>query len=772
MAMETTEHPPEQNLTLERLKSLYELIARMNSEANAQTLLELVVDRVLNLTGGRRGFLLLSDEPETDQFHHVAVVRGEGVTQPSLDAVLAFASNTVIKDVLAKGEPRMVLDLPTDQRYERIASDATLQFKRVRSVMAVPLKTAQKLIGLIYIDHPQRASFEQADLDFLSAFAGQAALAINRAREHQRRIDDLMRLNALSQSVVQVLDLDEVLARIINEANRMLNVESGSVLLLDEQEETLGFAISVANHQRVEISGRLRKEQGIAGWVVAHRQPVCINDVAADPRWFGEVEKGFVTRSLLCVPLLHNDKVLGVVQALNKKSPYGFTPADIALLSSFAASATIAIANARLFEEALQARRLRALHEQVQAQAVHLTYLNEIGGALTRSLELGNVLKVIIEGVNALLKTERTSVFLIDDATHELVLRYTNQGDCDIRLPAPWQGIAGWVALHDQPCLVNDTLSDPRHLRRVAIETGYEAHSILCVPIKIENRVIGVVEVLNKTDDQQFTHQHQALLIEFTKWAAIALHNARLFEERGLAYQRLAAEQDRRVAAETRGAMAALVLNMAHTMNNVIGAIRVWAAKLEYTAQTRPQVTLAQAVKEISHIKKNAEEAIQLIGDITDPLELPTISPTDLHYCLGEAIRSCWWPDNVKLKQNYGQNLPKVQANAKRLEAVFHNLLSNSIQAMTQTGGEIRLTTRATSNGQVEIAVADNGPGIPPELQERIFKPAVSGREGGMGLGLWLVETFIHQFNGDISFTSSPQNGATFTVTLPAEKQN
>ncbi|MBE7550481.1 MAG: GAF domain-containing protein [Anaerolineales bacterium] len=914
--------PPKQNMTLERLKSLYELIGRMNSVYDLTELLEFVVERALSLTGGRRGLLLLSDDYER-KLQEIAVAKGEELGKQDLEQALTFVSTTVIKDVLDCGEPRLIADLQTDQRYEGAASEATLTFKKVRSVLAVPLKVEAQLVGLIYIDHFRQGIFGQGDLEFLSAFASQAALAIHRAQQHQRQVNELTLLNELSRSVVQVLDLEEVLTRIVNEAIRMLNVETGSVLLLDEAASELFFATSVSAGRRLEISTRLRRDQGVAGWVVTHQEPACIGEVAQDPRWFGEVETSFATRSLLCVPLQIDGRVLGVLQALNKKSPDGFDRGDIARLSAFAASATIAIENARLFQEVRQARHLRALNElalslsstldldtilnlgleksllmlgaeagmislrleqqasasfihvsrglsgqpalpqleqqildklsalilqggmdkvllldkthpqnfagevdlaaasikalafapitighkvngaltimrttsasfseeeinllvsithiiglasqnaihynQVGTQAMHLTYLNEVGSALTRSLDLAHVLKVIIAGVNTLLETERTSVFLIDTETDELVLRYSTDGEANIRLPAPWQGIAGWVATHDQPALVNDTMTDPRHLRQLAIEIGYEAHSILCVPLKVEGQVIGVLEVLNKTDGQQFNYYHQALLTELTKWAAIALHNARLFDERGQAYQRLAAEQQRRVAAETRGAMAAIILDMAHTMNNVIGAIRVWATRLEKAAQTNPQVTLAKFNNELRRMRENTEEAIRLISTMTDPLEEAVLAPTDVHDCLARAIQSCWWPENVFLERDYGRDVPLVRANAKRLEAVFHNLLSNAIQILSRPGGTIRLTTRRASPGQVEIVVADDGPGIPPELQDRVFNPGVSGKEGGLGLGLWLVETFVHQFDGQIEFTTSPEKGTAFTITL------
>ena len=900
---------------------MYELIGRMNSVYELQELLEFVVDQALSLTGGQRGLLLLSSGHQP-ALQEVAVARGLDVQH--MDQVLQFVSTTVIQDVLKQGEPRLVVDLQVDQRYEELTSRTTLVSKRVRSVLAVPLKIEEQLIGLIYIDHPKRAVFGQNDLDFLSAFANQSAQAINRARQHQRQLEELTLLNELSRSVVQVLDLDKVLTRIVNEAIRMLNVETGSVLLLDETEGELTFATSVSNGKRIDISTPLQRDQGIAGWVVSTGQVACVSDVTQDPRWYGEVEAGFVTRSLLCVPLSLDGQPLGVLQVLNKKSPHGFNDDDIARLSAFANWATIAIQNARLFQEANQARQLSALNQvaldlsstldldtileiglqravgllkaesgainllddqnqpylssaqvdrslvadsslgdrqrqalaglstlifdqtvadaliidqdhpapdgpgrtlldsglkalalapikagsevkgvlavmsrarhvyndddinlltslariiglavqnaihysQLRAQTMHLTYLNEVGSALTSSLDLDHVLKVIIEGVNAMLETERTSVFLIEAETNELVLRFSNQGDAEIRLPAPWQGIAGWVAAEDRPALVNDTLSDERHLRQIAIETGYQTHSILCVPLKVEGEVIGVVEVLNKRGGQQFTHFHQILLVEFTRWAAIAIQNARLFDERVQAFQRLATEQERRVAAETRGAMAAVILDMAHTMNNVVGAIRVWASSLEGTARNKPQAPVGVFKKEIGRIRQNSEEAIRLISTMTGPLEQPALAQTDVHHCLVAAVKSCWWPDNVQLSQELGENVPPVKANAKRLETVFHNLLSNAIQALTQSGGEIWLQTRLTEAGEVEVTISDNGPGIPSDLQHYVFNPGVSGTDEGLGIGLWLVETFIHQFDGRIDFTSSATHGTTFVVAL------
>ena len=213
--------------------------------------------------------------------------------------------------------------------------------------------------------------------------------------------------------------------------------------------------------------------------------------------------------------------------------------------------------------------------------------------------------------------------------------------------------------------------------------------------------------------------------------------------------------------------MAAVILDMAHTMNNVVGAIRVWASNLESQTLAEPEKPLGEVTKEVNRIRQNAEEAIKLISNMTGPLQQAELAPTDVHQCLAAAIKSCWWPDNIVLKEDYGANISLVKANAKRLEAVFHNLLSNAVQALAQQGGQIRLQTRYIPTAdQVEISIADNGPGIPLNLQNHLFNPGVSGTDGGLGIGLWLVETFVHQFDGYINFTSSERDGTTFLVGL------
>jgi GAF domain-containing protein len=341
---------------------LYQTIQRMNSVYELPDLLAFLLDQVLEDTGGRRGYMLLTGEPGGDEhepYLEVQAVRGADIEASQVKTdIYRFVSSTVVRDVLHRGEPRVIDNIRQDVRYIEHIGRRSAQHKWP-SILAIPLRVADRRVGLIYIEHPKPGALLNPDLEFLSAFASQAAVAIDRAQQSQRRIEELERLNEVSRSVVRVLDLEQVLVRILRDANQMLDVETGSVLLVDEETGELVFRLSVQEGRTVHISQRLKVGQGVAGWVAQHGEPLLVRDVHQDPRWYGDVENGFSTRSILCAPLKIDEHVIGVLQALNKKGPLGFTDRDLALLSAFATSATVAIENARLFAEARQARELR-----------------------------------------------------------------------------------------------------------------------------------------------------------------------------------------------------------------------------------------------------------------------------------------------------------------------------------------------------------------------------------------------------------------------------
>ncbi|GAB4536705.1 MAG: hypothetical protein Kow0063_22520 [Anaerolineae bacterium] len=914
----TSQYVQSEALSQERLHALYRTIQRMNSVYELSDLLAFLLDQVLEDTGGQRGYLLLAGEPPLDEEEpqlEVKVVRGlDANPLQAKTNVYHYISRTVVRDVLRAGEPRVIGDIRQDVRYmEHLGSRSS--HHKYPSILAIPLKIAERIIGLIYIEHPRPQAFLKPDLELLSAFADQAAVAIDRAQQSQRRIEELERLNDINRSVVRVLDVDQVLVRILREATNILDVETGSVLLVEEGTDELVFRVSVEEGQPVKISQRLKVGQGIAGWVAQQGEPLLVHDVHQDERWHGEVRDGFTTGSALCVPLKINQHVLGVLQVLNKRGPAGFTDRDLALLSAFAASATVAIENARLFAEARQARALRALNEmasvlggslelkavletglakslkvmgveagvvslldaqthklvvtarrgrqgagapvgtrlpadqglpgqviangesviindgdhsapvledflfgeatQVKAhipmraqgrvvgvlsvtsssprvftaeekdmlsaiggmfgvavenarlyEEIHsnlrqLAYFAEVGSAMTASLDLEQVLQIIMEGVTSLIGVERVSIFLIDDDTNELVLEYSVGGHESIRLPSPWPGIAGWIASHNAPAIANDVRHDPRFHPDIDMATQFDTRSILGAPLKVKDQVIGVIEVLNKLDGP-FTRKDQDLLVDFSKWAAIALQNARLYQELDEAKGRLA-------SAEAVAEMGDMALNLTHELSNRISIIPPTVNRIR--AKCKEELGNPYLEKKLATIDRVASEGRTIIRRIREPFEVADEELLNISECMAAALSSFEVRPGIKVIERYQAGLPPVMAAREKLIQALCHIIGNALDALADTGkGQLWLSTRRRLDGWVEAVIADDGPGIPADILDDPFVlgQTTKKEQGGLGLGLWWTHVYVRRLGGQVKLQSTPGHGTLVSIRLPA----
>ncbi|MDI6729222.1 MAG: GAF domain-containing protein, partial [Thermodesulfovibrionales bacterium] len=170
--------------------------------------------------------------------------------------------------------------------------------------------------------------------------------------DSSERIKQLNTLIELSALINSSLDIAEIRKKAIEAATELVNAEAGSLLFLDEKTGDLYFDVAIGEKGEKVKTIRLKKGQGIAGWVTEHDEPVIINDAQNDPRFFkGADEKsGFVTKSMICVPVKTRDKIVGVLQAVNKKST-SFDNDDLDLLKGLSNQVAIAIENARLYDE-------------------------------------------------------------------------------------------------------------------------------------------------------------------------------------------------------------------------------------------------------------------------------------------------------------------------------------------------------------------------------------------------------------------------------------
>jgi signal transduction histidine kinase len=241
---------------------------------------------------------------------------------------------------------------------------------------------------------------------------------------------------------------------------------------------------------------------------------------------------------------------------------------------------------------------------------------------------------------------------------------------------------------------------------------------------------------------------------------ALAVQNAAHLDALKLA-------EDQRATTETFAAIGDITANLLHRLNNKIGTIPV---RVEGIQDKCEAFILADPYlsTNLAEIQRSAAEAMQVVRDSLEHLRPIQLAPVSVAVCVQNAITATQLPVGVRVETQGLESLPTVQAGADRLNLVFANLLENAADAMGAVG-EVRIL--GTMRGKwVEVQVSDTGPGIPPELHERIFEFNYSSRAshpGKLGFGLWWVKSWVTRFGGRVAIDSTRGRGTTFILSLP-----
>ena len=320
----------------------------------------------------------------------------------------------------------------------------------------------------------------------------------------------LSTLFELGREVTSVLDLEELLAKIPQLIARLTRFSAFSVYLLDEHRQDLRIAYAVGYPEEVWSTLRLPLGEGVVGAAVQEGRPILVNDIRREPRYKGPLRNML---SQLAVPMRRKGKVIGALNLLNEVEG-AFTVQDEALLRQFGAHVAVALENARLFKS-----------ERHYVDT--LETLAEIGREMSSILDLDALLTRIASLTKRLIDYRTFGILLLDEATNDLemklAVRYGKGAESKhVRLG---EGLVGWAALHKEPVLVADVSQDPRYINLVD-----DARSELVIPMLIKDRCLGVFD-LESPELDAFTKEHKELLTLLASQAAVAIDNARLYEE-------------------------------------------------------------------------------------------------------------------------------------------------------------------------------------------------------------------------------------------------
>ncbi|MBI3597718.1 MAG: GAF domain-containing protein [Nitrospirae bacterium] len=330
-------------------------------------------------------------------------------------------------------------------------------------------------------------------------------------------------LQGVSRIPLEAQSLDRLYDHYLGVILKLTRTKAGSILLLDEVTKDLIFVASKGKGSEGLVGKHLPLGEGIAGWVIRTGHSYFTVDAEHDRmirKEFGP-EIGVAPQNRLCVPLKIARRVLGVVEVLNKKDRRPFQREDLYLLDALAVQVATVIENTRLFKK-------------YDSKVRKLKTLKEISRLLNSTLDEKEVKRRAMEAATRLMEAEVGSLLLIDDATHELYFEVElgKRGERvkEIRLKIG-EGIAGWVAKTGEPVIVADAQKDPRFNRKADEKSSFVTRNMICVPIKIKGKIIGVLQAINKLGTQPFSKWDLEEFQSLADQVAIALENAHLYKE-------------------------------------------------------------------------------------------------------------------------------------------------------------------------------------------------------------------------------------------------
>jgi GAF domain-containing protein len=438
--------------------------------------------------------------------------------------------------VAASGEPLLAPDVSQEPRHVRMRGSQT------RSELAVPIKVKGQVIGVLDVQSDCRNAFDDSDLAVLQSLANQAAVAIENARlfeAEQRRAEQFRVISEVGRRLTTIMDIDEMLdqmARLIQQAFGYYHVGIGLVegpWVVSKAE--VGAAAKAYTGTRLRIG-----HEGIWGSVAHTGESLLVGDVRLEPR-FSQVPEAAQIRSQVCVPLKTKETVIGVLSAESNRLN-AFDDSDVVVLQSLAQQAAFAIENAHFFRDiSRQVRELRAL--------------TDASRIISSVLDQDQLLEALYEQITHIAPTDFYLIALYDEPTN--VISIEINVDEGIRYPKEHyvldKGLLSLV-VHEQRCIRFDSLSEEKvKLDVETLPTGSSRsnEAWLGVPMLYGDRVLGAV-IVGSYQRGVFDKGHEQILTSIANQAAVALENARLYEQ---AQQLAVIEERQRLARELHDAV-------------------------------------------------------------------------------------------------------------------------------------------------------------------------------------------------------------------------
>jgi len=741
---------------LRELDTLSHVAQAVNLSQAERDLLDVVGEAVQDLLVGETfvSAIQAADRPGYRLFARTEAGGTQALPPDELQAHLSGLLGTVIES----GKPTKT----DDYRAACLAAGcrADLPF---HSWVGVPLKGGTEQLGALAIgsENPGLA-YSDEQVKILAAVADQAASGLLRTRLYRQiedRAQQLSTLNRVGADLARTLELDPLLQQIMGGILSLVGCDSGLLALEEEESGDFVVRVSAGITAQSAAGSRLLPDQEPIATALEEGRPVQVSEEGQLSDLLASLEsRPSEPFEIVAIPLLAKGKSMGIILIRSKPDQATFADADLALLSTFAAQASIAIENARLYTLTDQA---------LEAKVAELSVMQRIDHDLNASLDLDRALGITlhwaIEHTGAL---GGMVVILGEDGESQAFAQGLAQDP---------QAANGSFELAEVPLLrksfdsaktvyVDDIATEPD-----SFGLHPRARSLAAVPLQREARVVGGV-YLEHSEARAFNTDRLAFLERLADHASIAITNALLYAQ----------------VQSANLAKSEFISFISHELKTPMTSIKGYSDLL--AQETVGTINQAQA-DFLGTIRSNADRMATLVSDLADISRIESgrlkleFEALDLREALEEVIRSVrqrLQARNHRLILEGLDGQEPAWADRTRLIQILANLLSNAVK-YTPEGGEIVLAVDAADNvwdskgapRVLHVSVADNGIGISSEERHHVFQKFFRSesrqvREApGTGLGLSITKYLVELQGGQIWFESQAGMGTTFHFTMP-----
>lgn len=398
--------------------------------------------------------------------------------------------------------------------------------------------------------------------------------------------------------------------------------------------------------------------------------------------------------------------------------------------------------------------------------------INTICTAAHHMSNIDEILMLSLRNTLELFKATRGSIFLLDKNGLDLELRASigmKLAEQKKLVKKMGEGIVGKVAEEKKPIIVNDIRNDNRFKNLEFINT-YKTHSFICSPLMIKDKLIGVINIAEKENSENFKNEDLEMLDFISNQIAVNYQHAHLNLNLKTTLEETQNLKKEVILQERLATLGKLAGGIAHEFNNPLdGVMRYNNLALEHldeddTVVREYLLEVKQGLKRMANIVKS------LLACARN--EHPSSTKVDINKAIEIALKE----QNTNLirkkifvEKELHKNIPEIIDLG--LDRILSNLISNAIDA-TDNNGKIFIKS-ITERGYLKLIISDTGKGIPKDLLKNIFDPFFTTKkiDQGCGLGLTIVHEIIKHYSGQIAVESAPNEGTTFTILLPLESQ-